>query len=175
MGELWKTVLSLSVSGTAVILVLFCFSRIFGRRLSRRWQYYIWLVAAARLLLPFSGEINLVGNAFAQLETRSEQWETKGTDTEQSAEAGEEKPEQKIASGEEEPAAEGEVPLPEVTSGYRTALQQPDVPDRLTAAAGMIWLAAASAQAVSRPNCRFWSSSAGSRRKKKSGARWSCM
>ena len=144
MGELWKTVLSLSVSGTAVILVLFCFSRIFGRRLSRRWQYYIWLVAAARLLLPFSGEINLVGNAFAQLETRSEQWETKGTDTEQSAEAGEEKPEQKIASGEEEPAAEGEVPLPEVTSGYRTALQQPDVPDRLTAAAGMIWLAAAS-------------------------------
>lgn len=39
-----------------------------------RWQYYIWLIAVLRLLVPFSGEMNLVGRAFAKWEARTE-WE----------------------------------------------------------------------------------------------------
>lgn len=72
MNEICKVILSLSLSGTGIILGIFLFCRIFRKKLSRRWQYYIWLVAVARLLLPFSGEINLVGHAFTEAEQYAE-------------------------------------------------------------------------------------------------------
>ena len=68
MSEVWKVILSLSLSGTVLMGMLLLFCRLFQRKLSRGWQYYIWLVFAARLLIPFSGELNLTGSVFAELE-----------------------------------------------------------------------------------------------------------
>lgn len=66
MNELFKTVLSLSVSGGLLILLLLACRPLWRRRASTRWQYYIWLVVLLRLLLPFTPEVNLVGLAFQQ-------------------------------------------------------------------------------------------------------------
>lgn len=56
MTEILKTVLSLSLSGSLLILLLFMLRPVIKARLSKRWQYYIWLVVAARLMLPFAPE-----------------------------------------------------------------------------------------------------------------------
>lgn len=61
MSELLKTVISLSVSGSLLMLVLFLSRPLFRERLSRQWQYYIWLVVIVRLLLPLAPEANLMG------------------------------------------------------------------------------------------------------------------
>lgn len=67
MNELLKTILSLSLSGALLILVLFLCRPLVKDRSSKRWQYYIWLVVVARLLLPFAPETNLVGAIFQYL------------------------------------------------------------------------------------------------------------
>lgn len=64
MNETLKIVLSLSLSGSLVMLILFLTWPVLKERLSKRWQYYIWLVVIARLLLPFAPEINLMGTLF---------------------------------------------------------------------------------------------------------------
>lgn len=64
MNDALKTVFSLSLSGSLLILVLFFCKPFYKNRLSKRWQYYIWLVAVARLLLPFAPEQNLMGALF---------------------------------------------------------------------------------------------------------------
>ena len=64
MNELLKTILSLSLSGSFLILILLLCRPIVRDRLSKQWQYYIWLVVISRLLLPFTPEASLVGNLF---------------------------------------------------------------------------------------------------------------
>lgn len=54
MRDVLLTVLSLSVSGTLVALVLFLLKPLYRKRLSKGWQYYVWLVVLARLVLPFA-------------------------------------------------------------------------------------------------------------------------
>lgn len=44
MNEILKLFLSLSVSGSIIALVLFAIKPLTKNRLSKRWQYYIWLV-----------------------------------------------------------------------------------------------------------------------------------
>ena len=78
MQEISKLILSLSLSGGVVILGLFFLSRLLGYRVSRRWQYQIWLIAVLRLLLPFSAELNLVGTVFANVEQAVHQEEIRG-------------------------------------------------------------------------------------------------
>lgn len=68
MNELLKILLSLSISGTLLFLVLALSKRLFKNKISKIWQYYIWLIVVARFLLPFTPEINLVGNIFQQIE-----------------------------------------------------------------------------------------------------------
>ena len=53
MNTVLKIVLSLSLSGSLLIVVLCLGRSLLKDRLSKRWQYYIWLAAIARLLLPF--------------------------------------------------------------------------------------------------------------------------
>jgi len=60
-------VLSLSLSGSIIIAVIYLCRPLYKQRLSKRWQYYIWLIVIARLLLPFSLEPNLVGNLFNEV------------------------------------------------------------------------------------------------------------
>ena len=64
MNEIFKIFLSMSVSGGLLILALLLGKRFLKDKLSRQWQYYIWLVVILRLLLPFGSETNLLGKTY---------------------------------------------------------------------------------------------------------------
>lgn len=64
MNNVFIIFLSLSFSGSLMILAMLLCKHVWKDRLSRQWQYYIWLVVIARLLLPFASEPNLTGNIF---------------------------------------------------------------------------------------------------------------
>lgn len=70
------TILSLSLSGTLLILILCLFQPLFKNRLSKCWQYYIWLIVIARLLLPFTPKITIMGTLFQEINQNAEQLET---------------------------------------------------------------------------------------------------
>jgi len=69
MNEFMKIVLSLSVSGTLLLLLILGLKPLYKDRFSRRWQYYIWIVAALRFLLPFTPETTVVGSLFERFGT----------------------------------------------------------------------------------------------------------
>ena len=73
MNETLKVVLSLSLSGALLILLLFLLRSLFKERLSKRWQYYIWLVVVARLLFPFAPETSLMATLFQGIDRTSAQ------------------------------------------------------------------------------------------------------
>lgn len=52
MQELFKTVLVLSLSGTAVTAILLLFKPITAKKLSAKWQYCLWLAALLSMLIP---------------------------------------------------------------------------------------------------------------------------
>lgn len=64
MREVWKTAASLSLSGSLVILALLPLRLLLRGRVSQRWQYYVWLIAVFRLLLPLSPGNSPVGSLF---------------------------------------------------------------------------------------------------------------
>ena len=64
MNTVLKLFLSMSFSGSLIILVLLLGKRFLKDRVSRQWQYYIWLAAVLRLLIPFGPEVNLMGRAY---------------------------------------------------------------------------------------------------------------
>ena len=64
MNILLKMFLSMSFSGSLFILLLLAGKRFLKDKISRQWQYYIWLIVVARLLLPFGPETNLMGKAY---------------------------------------------------------------------------------------------------------------
>lgn len=70
MNELLKTILSLSLSGSILILALLVLRPLLRNRMSWRWQYYIWLLVIARLLLPLTPAASVTGNLFRQAENR---------------------------------------------------------------------------------------------------------
>lgn len=59
MNTLFKTFLSMSFSGACLILLLLLGKRLWRNKISRQWQYYIWLVVVLRLLCPFGAEISV--------------------------------------------------------------------------------------------------------------------
>lgn len=69
MNEIAKTVLSLSVSGTLLLFMLWGLKRFYKDRFSRRWQYYIWIIAVLRFLLPFTPDTAIVGSLFDKFDT----------------------------------------------------------------------------------------------------------
>lgn len=69
MREVLKTAASLSLSGSLAILVLLVLRPLLRERFRKRWQYYIWLIAVFRLLLPLSPEFSPVGALFREVET----------------------------------------------------------------------------------------------------------
>lgn len=64
MNDFFKLILSMSISGSVVALLLIAVRPFVKERLSKAWQYYIWLVVILRLLIPYSPEVSLVGNLF---------------------------------------------------------------------------------------------------------------
>ncbi len=69
MNETLKVVLSMSFSGGIMILILLLVVSLFRNRLGRQWQYYIWLIAVIRLLIPFVPQNNLTDKIFHSAET----------------------------------------------------------------------------------------------------------
>ena len=76
MNEIFKMVISLSVSGSLLMAVLFLVRIISKKWTSKRWRYYIWLFIIARLLLPFSPETSIVGTVFEQTDSYMAQAKT---------------------------------------------------------------------------------------------------
>lgn len=68
MNTVFKLFLSMSFSGAALILALLAGKRFWRDKISRQWQYYIWLVVILRLLLPFAPERNLMATACQAVE-----------------------------------------------------------------------------------------------------------
>lgn len=68
MSEVLKIVLSLSLSGTLLFFILRALKPLYKNKLSKRWQYYIWLIVIVRMLIPFTPETTLVGSVFQYLE-----------------------------------------------------------------------------------------------------------
>lgn len=66
MTAVVRTAASLSLSGALVIGVILLLRSLVRGRVSARWQYYVWLVALARLLLPFAPEGSLMGTLFQE-------------------------------------------------------------------------------------------------------------
>ena len=58
IGHLFLTVLSLSLSGALIGIGIAAIRPLTGRCFSKKWNYYIWLLVVARLLIPFRLETN---------------------------------------------------------------------------------------------------------------------
>ncbi|MBD5455811.1 MAG: peptidase, M56 family protein [Lachnospiraceae bacterium] len=71
MNEFMKTLLSLSVSGTLLLLLILGLKQLYKNKFSKRWQYYIWIIVALRFLLPFTPNTTIVGNLFEMIDTIS--------------------------------------------------------------------------------------------------------
>lgn len=68
MNAALKIFLSMSLSGSLLILAVLAAERLWRNRISRQWQYYIWLLVICRLLLPFGPETSLLGRPYQALE-----------------------------------------------------------------------------------------------------------
>lgn len=68
MNTILKLFLTMSCSGTLLILILFFGKRFLKDRLSRQWQYYIWLLVIIRLLFPFGTKINLMEKTYLAID-----------------------------------------------------------------------------------------------------------
>ncbi len=68
MNMVLKLLLSMSCSGALLILVLLLGKRFLKDKISRQWQYYIWLIVIMRFLLPFGTEINLMGKTYRAID-----------------------------------------------------------------------------------------------------------
>lgn len=65
MNDLLKIILSLSFSGTLLIIIMLFIGKVFfWKRANHRWKYYIWLIIIARLLIPLTPDISLTGTIF---------------------------------------------------------------------------------------------------------------
>ncbi len=152
MNEMWKVVLSLSLSGTVMIISIFLLCRVFREKFSRRWQYSIWLVAVARLLVPFSMEINVTGSALAELERHAGQavWQQEDfeavpaeSDLPESEAADVSPLMEKRSEDTEEADRSGDGASGPEEQGYKASLSAFRVADGLLRHAGVLWLAVA--------------------------------
>lgn len=58
----------MSISGTLLIFVLLLAKRVWQDKISRQWQYYIWLIVILRLIFPFAPEVNLMRTIYQAAE-----------------------------------------------------------------------------------------------------------
>jgi beta-lactamase regulating signal transducer with metallopeptidase domain len=59
MGEAFKLALSLSLTGSILLLALLALSPLLRDRLSKAWQYYLWIIVLLRLIVPFTPSLGL--------------------------------------------------------------------------------------------------------------------
>lgn len=68
MSDFFKQMVSLSISGTFVMFFLFLLKPLYKNKLSKRWQYYIWVIVMMRFLIPFTPNTTIVGSLFQYIE-----------------------------------------------------------------------------------------------------------
>ena len=68
MNDVLKIFMSMSISGSLLILIFLAFKHFLKDRLSRQWQYYIWILVIARMMLPFAPETNLMTTVFQKID-----------------------------------------------------------------------------------------------------------
>lgn len=68
MNDIFRILLTMSASGSLLILVLLLGKPFWKNKISRQWQYYIWLPVLLRLLLPFGPEVHLPENLWQAAE-----------------------------------------------------------------------------------------------------------
>lgn len=61
MEQVFRVVLSLSVSGSLVGFLILLLRPVTRRFFAKRWTYYLWLLLLVRLLVPIHGDVNLAG------------------------------------------------------------------------------------------------------------------
>lgn len=64
MNDVLLLILTLSLSGSIIALLVFFIKPLIKNRLSKSIQYYIWLIVLLRLLLPISFENSLMNNYY---------------------------------------------------------------------------------------------------------------
>ena len=69
MNEFMKILLSLSVSGALLLLLILGLKPLYKNKFSKHWQYYIWIIVALRFLLPFTPDTTIVGSLFEKFDT----------------------------------------------------------------------------------------------------------
>lgn len=69
-----EILLSVSLSGGVLALVLLALHPLLKDITSKKWQYYIWIIVALRLLLPFSPDVSVAGALFSALPAQTEQY-----------------------------------------------------------------------------------------------------
>lgn len=144
MRQLFMCVLSLSLSGALTGLVLLLIRPLTGKCFSKKWNYYIWLLLIARLLLPVhfgisdglwqAGNEPLAGKTEAQKEMVS------------SVDLGDEKEAEAGQTGDLSTVPEASVKADTAITAGPSALQKlgryPDFGDTVTVLA-VIWFAGA--------------------------------
>ena len=66
-----RTLISMSLSGAIVTVVLLVMKPLTRKHLSQRWQYYVWLLVVLRLLLPLAPTVTVPSGALPAVLTRS--------------------------------------------------------------------------------------------------------
>ena len=64
MNELFMRYLSLSISGLLLALVLFSLKLLLKNRVSKAWQYYIWIIVIIRMLVPYAPRVEITDKLF---------------------------------------------------------------------------------------------------------------
>lgn len=66
MSDIFKLILSMSLSGSVLVLILLALRPFIKDRFSKAWQYYVWIIVLMRLLIPYSPEFGLVNGVFQE-------------------------------------------------------------------------------------------------------------
>ena len=67
MEQLFKMILSLSISGTLLGGIILLIRPVTKKYFSKRWSYYLWLLVLFRLLLPVHTGVNLMNSLYIRL------------------------------------------------------------------------------------------------------------
>lgn len=69
MNEIIKLILSLSLSGSILALLVFAMKPFIKHKISKSLQYYIWIVVLLRLIIPFSFEGSIINQLMYSYKT----------------------------------------------------------------------------------------------------------
>lgn len=72
MNELFWSIIILSISGSVLILEICLLKPLIRNRLTKTFQYYLWLIIVIRLLVPISPDFNVIGNVIKNITPRIE-------------------------------------------------------------------------------------------------------